>query len=104
MNNSKGFILLENMLALTFVVILSMCALKLMLSAGEVYARGQSIIMGVQLATQEANGVAVVSDRYSIRSQREEQQLAAGISISKNVIGVYDQYKAVYVLSLVVYQ
>lgn len=104
MKNKRGFILLESVLALMFVMLIGICALRLVASAGEVYARGQSLSVGVQLAIQEAHGLATTAERYSIRRQSMEQQLAAGISIRKTLIGVYDEQRSVYILSLLVYE
>ena len=92
------------MLALTFVMLLGAAALRLVLGASEVYARSQALTSCVQLAMQEANGMTAISDRYSIKRQSSQQQLGAGASIRRNVIGVYDEAKAVYILSLVVYE
>lgn len=104
MKNKRGFILLESVLALMFVMLLGICALRLVASAGEVYARGQSLNVGVQLAIQEVHGLSTTAERYSIRRQSMEQQLAAGISIRKTLIGVYDEQRSVYILSLLVYE
>lgn len=92
------------MLALVLVMLLGSSALKLVLSGADVYARSQALINCVQLAMQDANGVTPVSARYSIKRQSSQQQLGVGASIRRNVIGVYDEAKSVYVLSLVVYE
>lgn len=104
MKSSKGFILVESLLALGLVMLLAMTALQLIVGAANIAARGQSLLESSQLATQASQGEALSSTRYRIRRQYSEQQLANGLSIRRELISVYDIHKDTDILSLLVYE
>lgn len=96
--------MIETMLALFFVLLLALGALKLIVSAANIRERSQSLVAASQLATQELGKLTVHDQRYSIQRQIAQQTIAQDITIQKTIVSIYDSEMDAIVLSFVVYE
>lgn len=104
MNDNRGFILIETMLALFFVLLLGVSSLRLLSSASNIHGRGQSLLEASQIAAQAIGGDTIISGRYTVQKQSVQKPIAAGVIIQTTVISIYDSTQDKHVLSFVVYE
>lgn len=96
--------MIETMLALFFVLLLALGALRLVVSAAQIRERSRGLAVASQIAAQELNNITINDERYSIQRQSAQQNIAQNITIQKTIVSIYDSELDKVILSFVVYE
>lgn len=96
--------MIETMLALFFVLLLALGALRLVVSAAQIRERSRDLAVASQIAVQELNNITINDERYSIQRQSAQQNIAQNITIQKTIVSIYDSELDKVIMSFVVYE